>query len=58
MLITVKCGDKELTADVRGGELMGYRGPNITDINADLQGCLTFMFELVKTIKEQKEAKK
>lgn len=57
MLITTKCGEKELTADVREGELMGYRGPSISDINTDPQACLSFMYQLVKTIKEQKEIK-
>ena len=55
MLITVRCRYIKLTADVREGELMGYKGPNIADINRDPQSCLAFMYELVKTLKEQKE---
>jgi len=55
MNISIPLEKGELTAEIKGGELIGYKAPTITDINENPDKCLRFMLSIVEAIKVQRE---
>lgn len=56
-LVKVVVADEELTAEVRDGEVTGYRPVNIAHLNKDILGCVTFIVMIGNAITRTKEVK-